>query len=43
MQIAVCHMGLIVTMLSITAIIIWWRKRPSGRYQRARQAATLVS
>ncbi|MGQ0594237.1 MAG: PepSY-associated TM helix domain-containing protein, partial [Gammaproteobacteria bacterium] len=38
MQIFVCAMGLIITALSVTGVVIWLRKRRSPRRQRERRA-----
>jgi len=40
MQIFVCIMGLIITALSVTGVVIWLRKRRSARHQRVRRAHT---
>ncbi|MGH8613909.1 MAG: PepSY-associated TM helix domain-containing protein [Gammaproteobacteria bacterium] len=40
MQIFVCGMGLIITALSVTGLVVWWRKRRSARHQRVRRAHT---
>lgn len=37
MRIFVCAMGLVVAMLSITGVIIWWRKRSSRRHYLDKQ------
>ncbi len=37
MRIFVCVMGVIVAMLSVTGVIIWWRKRSSRRHYVAKQ------
>ncbi len=37
MQIFVCVMGLIITALSVTGVIIWQRKRRALRHRRSRQ------
>jgi uncharacterized iron-regulated membrane protein len=34
LRIFVCLMGLVVSLLSVTGIIIWWRKRAAARFER---------
>lgn len=38
----ICVIGLLVTALSITGLVIWWRKRRSRLLSRARQAADVA-
>lgn len=37
MRVFVCVMGLVVVMLSVTGVVIWWRKRNSKRQYLAQQ------
>lgn len=42
MQIFVCAMGFIITALSVTGVVIWWRKRRAAKHQRARRTETVM-
>jgi uncharacterized iron-regulated membrane protein len=35
MQIFVCIMGLVITMLSVTGVYIWWKKRRARKFSKA--------
>ncbi len=36
-QIFVCAMGLVITALSVTGVIIWWKKRRARKFSKARR------
>jgi uncharacterized iron-regulated membrane protein len=38
-RIFVCVLGLVITMLSVTGVYIWWRKRRARRASRRREKA----
>ena len=40
MQTFVCVMGLVITALSVTGVVIWWRKHRSMHHRRERRAHT---
>jgi uncharacterized iron-regulated membrane protein len=35
-QVVVCVMGLVITMLSLTGVYIWWKKRNAKKVMAAR-------
>jgi uncharacterized iron-regulated membrane protein len=37
MQIFVCIMGLLITMLSVTGVTIWWKKRRARKFSKAQR------
>ena len=40
MQIFVCVMGLVITMLSVTGVYIWWKKRRARKFSASRRSET---
>ncbi|MCI0356592.1 MAG: PepSY domain-containing protein [Acidobacteria bacterium] len=38
-KVFLCGVGILIAVLSVTGVIIWWRKRRSGKYRTARLAA----
>jgi uncharacterized iron-regulated membrane protein len=38
-RIFVCALGLVITMLSVTGVYIWWKKRKARRFHKARGAS----
>jgi uncharacterized iron-regulated membrane protein len=38
MKVFVCAMGFLIVALSVTGVIIWWRKRRSAKHQKAHSA-----
>ena len=41
-RIFVCVLGLVIAMLSVTGVVIWWKKRRARKFSRARRNETSV-
>lgn len=39
-QIFVCALGLLITMLSVTGVYIWWKKRRARKFSATRRSET---
>ena len=43
MKIFVCVMGLVITLLSVTGVYIWWKKRRARRLSKTRRDMFVVN